>query len=43
MQSTNVPRSRPFIVQVLANFVVFDNCTWQKELQTAVSKNGDSL
>ena len=31
---------RPFTVRVLANF---DNCTWRKELQTAVRRNGDSL
>ena len=35
--------SQPFTVRVLANSVVFDNCMWRKELQTAVRMNGDSL
>ena len=30
------------LVRVLANFDVF-NCTWWKELETAVRRNGDSL
>ena len=30
------------LVRVLANFDVF-NCTWRKELESAVRRNGDSL